>query len=105
MYVVTNRVPVAPDWRAAFEERFRHRAGQVERQPGFVRMDVLRPDRDDTPYVVQTTWRDRAAFEAWIGSDDFKAAHANPLPSEAYAGEGRLESFEVIISASGVTSD
>lgn len=99
MYIVTNRVPVAPDSREAFEERFRHRAGQVEQQPGFVRMEVLRPDSDDTPYVVQTAWRDRAAFEAWIGSDDFKAAHANPLPKDAFAGEGRLEAFEVIISA------
>jgi hypothetical protein len=34
-------------------------------------------------------------------SDDFKAAHRNPLPKDAYAGEGRLEAFEVIISAEG----
>jgi heme-degrading monooxygenase HmoA len=105
MYIVTNRVPVAPEWREAFEERFRHRAGQVERQQGFVRMEVMRPDSEDTPYLVQTAWRDKAAFEAWIGSDDFKAAHANPLPKEAFAGEGRLEAFEVIITAAGADSD
>lgn len=98
MYVVTNRVPVNPQWQEAFEERFRQRAGQVELQPGFVRMAVLRPDSEGAPYVVETTWRDRAAFEAWLKSDDFRAAHANPLPKDAYAGEGRIERFEEIIA-------
>jgi len=99
MYIVCNRVPVAMDWRDQFEQRFRERAGQVELQPGFVRMEIMRPDTDDAPYVVQTAWQDRGAFEAWMKSDDFKAAHRNPLPKDAYAGEGRLETFEVIISA------
>jgi len=101
VFCVINRVPVAPEFREAFEERFRRRAGQVEQQPGFVRMAVLRPEDDETPYLVETLWRDRSAFEGWVGSEDFKQAHANPLPKEAYAGEGRLESFEVIISADG----
>ena len=99
MYIVSNRVPVAEDWRARFEQRFLERAGQVEQQPGFVRMDVMRPDTEGAPYVVETRWQDRAAFEAWLKSDDFKAAHQNPLPKDAYNGEGRLEAFEAIISA------
>jgi heme-degrading monooxygenase HmoA len=99
MYIVNNRVPVAKDWQDAFEQRFLARTGQVEQQEGFVRMEILRPDSEQDPYVVQTAWRDRAAFEAWLKSDDFKAAHKNPLPKEAYNGEGRIEAFEVIIYA------
>ncbi|WP_462319839.1 antibiotic biosynthesis monooxygenase family protein [Halochromatium sp.] len=99
MFCVMNRVPVAPEWREAFEERFRKRAGQVELQAGFVRMAVLRPTSDETPYVVETLWQDQGAFEAWIGSEDFKQAHANPLPKEAYNGEGKIETFDVVVSA------
>jgi heme-degrading monooxygenase HmoA len=99
MYVVINRVPVAKDWQDAFEQRFLERAGQVELQPGFVRMEIMRPETEDTPYLVQTAWKDRAAFDAWLKSDDFKVAHQNPLPKEAFNGEGRLEAFEVIIAA------
>ncbi|MBK5940905.1 antibiotic biosynthesis monooxygenase [Halochromatium roseum] len=99
MFCVMNRVPVSPEWRDAFEERFRRRAGQVERQAGFVRMAVLRPTSEETPYVVETLWQDRAAFEAWVGSEDFRLAHANPLPKEAYNGEGKMESFELVASA------
>ena len=99
MYIVTNRVPVAEGFETLFEERFRNRAGQIDRQPGFVRMQVLKPDMPDTPYLVQTTWADKSAFEAWVGSEDFRIAHSNPMPRDAFAGEGRIEMFEVLITA------
>jgi heme-degrading monooxygenase HmoA len=99
MYIVANRVPVASSWREQFEERFRTRAGQIDKQPGFVSMQVLRPADADSPYVVLTTWQDKAAFDAWVGSEDFRLAHQHPLPKEAYTGAGRLEQHEVVISA------
>ena len=99
MYVVANRVPVASGWEEKFEARFRNRAGQVDKQPGFVRMEILRPVDEDSPYVVLTTWEDEAAFNGWVGSEDFKLAHKSPLPKEAFSGEGRLERHEVVISA------
>jgi heme-degrading monooxygenase HmoA len=99
MFIVSNRVPVAPDWREAFEQRFRERAGQIDKQPGFVRMEIQRPADESSPYVVQTAWRDEASFRNWVGSEDFKAAHANPLPPEAFDGESRMERHEVIIAA------
>ena len=98
MYIVANRVPVLPEWHEQFEERFRIRAGQVDTQPGFVSMQLLRPVDADSPYVILTTWRDKAAFQAWVGSEDFRLAHQNPLPKEAFAEGGRLEQHEVVIS-------
>jgi heme oxygenase (mycobilin-producing) len=98
-YVVANRVPVAPGWEERFEERFRNRAGQVEQQAGFVSMEILKPRSEGAPWVVLTRWENEEAFHNWIGSEDFKAAHRNPLPKEAFVGEGGLEQHEVVISA------
>lgn len=100
MFVVTNRVPVAIEYRSQFEQRFKQRAGQVDKQAGFVRMDVMRPADADSPYLVMTVWQDEAAFLKWVESDDFKLAHQNPLPKEAYDGQGKMERHEVVISAS-----
>lgn len=99
MFIVANRVPVADDYQEMFEERFRARAGQIEKQAGFVRMQVLKPAKPGLPYIVLTTWQDKAAFEHWVGSEDFRTAHANPMPKEAFSGEGAIEMHEVIISA------
>ena len=99
MYVVINRVPVAEGWEEPFLEKFRNRLGQVEANPGFVRMEVLAPDVPGSPFLVYTMWESKEAFEAWVGSEDFKRAHSDPLPKEAYDGEGRLEQFEVAVAA------
>lgn len=99
MFIVANRVPVAAGWEAEFEERFRNRAGQIDKQGGFVRMQVLKPHSEGAPYIVLTTWADKAAFDAWVGSDDFKAAHRNPMPKEAFDGEGKLEMHEVVVAS------
>ena len=99
MFIVANRIPVASGWEETFEERFRQRAGKIDKQRGFVRMQILKPDTDDSPYVVLTTWQDKASFEAWVGSEDFNLAHSNPMPKEAFGGESKLEMHEVIINA------
>lgn len=99
MFIVANRVPVASGWEETFEERFQKRAGQIDKQPGFVRMQILKPQSDNSPYVVLTTWQGKGAFEAWVGSDDFKLSHSNPMPKEAFDGEGQMEMHEVIIDA------
>lgn len=97
MYCVTNRVYVAPDHRHQFEERFRQQAGEIERNPGFVRMEIMRPHGEDTPYLVQTVWESKAAFEQWVDSDHFREAHANPLPDEAFSAPSAMERHEVVI--------
>lgn len=99
MFVVTNRVPVDPAWAEEFETRFRERAGQIDQQPGFVRIEILQPKTPDTPYVVSTVWENEAAFRSWIGSDDFKAAHASPMPKQAFTGESKMEQHEIIIAS------
>ena len=54
MHVVTNRVYVHPDWQQEFEQRFQKRAGQIDRQKGFRRMQILKPVSEQTPYIVYT---------------------------------------------------
>ena len=101
MFIVANRVPVASGGEETFEERFRQRGGQIDKQAVFVRKQILKPESEDTPYVVLTTGQDKASFDAWVGSDDFKLAHSNPMPKEAFDGEGKLEMHEVIIDDEG----
>ena len=98
-YVVANRVFVKPEYHQEFENRFRQRTGQINNQPGFVRMEILKPQSDDTPYVVMTHWENEQVFQNWVGSDDFKLAHSNPMPKDAFCDGGGIEQYEVIISS------
>lgn len=99
MFIVMNRIPVNPDYAEQFEERFRNRAGEVDKMKGFVRNQVLRPANAEDPYVVLTVWESQEDFENWVNSDAFRKGHAKSgtLPQEAFAGRSKLESFEVIL--------
>ncbi|SDM03738.1 Heme-degrading monooxygenase HmoA [Modicisalibacter muralis] len=97
-FIVNNRIFVNPGFEEDFEARFRARAGEIDKQPGFVAMRVLRPLGNQAPYMVETEWRNQEAFRAWVGSDDFKRAHANPMPFEATREGGGIEQFEIVVS-------
>ncbi|MDR5675820.1 MAG: antibiotic biosynthesis monooxygenase [Armatimonadota bacterium] len=101
MFVVMNRIPVSPEFQEAFEERFRSRAREVDRMPGFVRNWVLRPVDPEDPYVVVTVWQTREAFEAWTRSEAFQRGHARSgtLPREAFRGPSKLERYELILDS------
>jgi heme-degrading monooxygenase HmoA len=99
MFVVMNRISVNPDYSEQFEERFRNRAGEVDKMKGFVRNQVLRPDNPEDPYIVMTHWQSKEDFEAWVNSEAFRLGHAKSgtLPPEAFRGHSKLESFDVIL--------
>jgi heme-degrading monooxygenase HmoA len=103
MFIVMNRIAVNPAYAAAFEERFRNRAAEVDKMPGFIRNLVLRPVAPDDPYVVMTMWQSREAFEAWTQSDAFRKGHARSgtLPADAFRGPSRLETFEAFLDSTG----
>ncbi len=100
MVIVMNRIPVKPEYREAFEARFRNRAREVDRFPGFIRNLVLRPVTEDNPYyIVMTFWESREAFEAWTRSEAFERAHARARSEtrpEWFAGRNVFEMYEVV---------
>lgn len=98
-YVVANRVFVKPEYSQEFEQRFKNRAGQINQQPGFVLMQVLKPQSEDTPYVVLTHWENEQAFRNWVGSDDFKIAHQDPMAKDAFLEGGGIEKYEVVVTS------
>ncbi|HYO99901.1 MAG TPA: antibiotic biosynthesis monooxygenase, partial [Pyrinomonadaceae bacterium] len=79
-------------------ERFRARAGLVDKMPGFISNQVLRPVNEGDPYVVFTTWQSRQDFLNWVRSDEFVKGHAQSgtLPKDAFTSGNVLEMHEVI---------
>jgi heme-degrading monooxygenase HmoA len=102
MITVANRIYVNQEFADAFEQRFRDRAGLVDKMPGFVSNQVLRPVNEGDPYVVFTIWNSRDNFLNWVRSDEFVKGHAQSgtLPKEAFFQSNVLEMHEVIQDSS-----
>lgn len=105
MIVVSNRIQVASGHEKEFENRFEGRARLVEKHPGFIRLEILRPKKivlhgneqgGSQYYVVLTYWRSAQDFANWTASDAFREAHSNRPPKEMFAGPNVFEMHEII---------
>jgi heme-degrading monooxygenase HmoA len=105
MIVVSNRIQVAAGYEKEFENRFEGRARLVEKQSGFVRLEILRPQKvtlhgneqgGSDYYVVLTYWQSAQDFTNWTSSDAFREAHSNRAPKEMFSGPNVFEMHEII---------
>lgn len=92
--VVQNRIRIAKGWEEEFEKRWVGRKFLLSRLPGFIRNEVLRPVKGGF-YVVKTYWETMGDFERWTESEEFRKAHENPPPKEAFDGPNEFEVHEL----------
>lgn len=101
MFIAMNRFSIAHGREDDFEDMWRRRESYLASVPGFRRFDLLRgPSADDhTLYASHTEWSSRAAFDAWVGSESFRKAHAQArAPAGMYLGPPRFEGFDAVLS-------
>ncbi len=98
MFIAMNRFQVKTGSEKAFETVWATRESYLGNMAGFVEFHLLKgPVADDhTLYSSHTTWVDKAAFEAWTRSEEFRRAHAradNKTGESLYLGHPKFEGF------------
>jgi heme-degrading monooxygenase HmoA len=97
--VKINAISVPPQAGEELERRFAARAGAVEKSPGFLGFQLLRPTAGEDRYFVVTHWADEESFAAWRDGDA-RAAHATPegeAPRKPVSTGANLLEFEVVL--------
>lgn len=99
MYLTINRFQVRPGQEEAFEEIWTSRETKLPELDGFVEFHLFRGASDETAtiYLSHTIWRDKAAFEAWAKSQNFRGAHKGVKSHETiYLGPPQLEFYDSV---------
>jgi len=96
MIAVVNRLPVKEGAADQVVEQFANSRGHVQGFPGFISMEVLRSERADEVLVI-TGWQDKAAFDSWVQSDEFKKAHSRGGGSELLRGHPQISIYDVAV--------
>lgn len=91
MFVMMNRMTVPDADREHFEELFKTRARAVDRRPGFIKAEMLRPAKGNT-YVVMTHWKDKESFLEWTKSSEYREGHTRVDDFRDAEGKMRLSS-------------
>ena len=76
MFVAMNRITVTPEYVEKFEWMFQTRAGEVDKEKGFLEAKILRPKKDGQPYIVMTYWESEADFNQWVESGAYMKGHS-----------------------------
>jgi heme-degrading monooxygenase HmoA len=102
--VKINAIEVSPERGPELEERFAKRASEVEKMPGFLGFELLRPVEGETRYFVYTRWESEEHFRAWVESSSFTRGHAQAnadTGQRPVAHGSSLLSFEVVQQVQG----
>lgn len=98
LFIAMNHFQVDPARGEEFEQIWRERERHLGDVPGFVGFALLRGDEPGR-YASHTTWKSRAAFEAWTRSEAFRKAHAQArTPAGLTQGHPRLETWEAVLT-------
>lgn len=74
-FVAINYIQCEPHYQSRFEELFATRAHAIDRLPGFIDMQVLKPGKEGEDYLIVSYWDNESSFLAWTHSPEFLEGH------------------------------
>jgi heme-degrading monooxygenase HmoA len=99
VFVFVSHLTVPPGDHDALERHFRHRSRLVEGCPGFLYLQLLRPQAGGATHTFVTAWTDRDAFRRYMASAEHAASHARE-PAEIMARtQVRHEAYDVLMDS------
>lgn len=99
MFVFISHLTVPETDRAELERHFRERSGLVDGFPGFLYLQLLRPQSGDATHTFLTAWESREAFRSYMRSREHAVSHSRE-PGEIMQRTGvRHEAYEVLMDS------
>jgi heme oxygenase (mycobilin-producing) len=99
MFVFISHLTVPEADRVELERHFRERSRLVDAFPGFLYLQLMKPEAGDATHVFLTAWEDREAFKRYMRSEEHATSHSRE-PGEIMARTTvRHEAFEVVMDS------
>ena len=73
-FVAINYIKCEDHYRERFEQLFATRAHAIDRMPGFLNMEVLKPN-EQGEYLIVSHWESEEQFKKWTSSPEFLEGH------------------------------
>lgn len=99
MFVFISHLTVPERDREELERHFRERSGLVDSFPGFLYLQLLRPQAGEASHTFLTAWEDREAFTRYMRSREHAASHSREPAAIMERTSVRHEAFEVLMDS------
>lgn len=99
MFVVLSQFVIANDMVEDVRAAFRERPKLVDKETGFIRLEVISPVDQPESIWLLTYWTDKESFQVWHRSHLYKESHAGlPKGLKLVPGQNRIIHFDHIAS-------
>lgn len=99
MFVFVSHLTVPLDDQAELEQHFQRRSKLVDDFPGFLHLQLLKPQAGTATHTFVTTWSDAESFRLYMKSPEHAASHSRE-PAEIMARTTvRHEAYEVLLDS------
>ena len=99
MFVFVSHLTVPPEDHAELERHFRQRAQLVDGFPGFLYLQLLKPQGGDATHTFVTVWESRDAFRRYMKSREHKISHSRE-PAEIMArSDVRHQAYQALLDS------
>lgn len=99
MFVFISHLTVPEADQEALERHFRDRSRLVDGFPGFLYLQLMRPQAGQATHTFLTAWETREAFRAYMGSAEHAASHSREPAAIMERTTVRHEAFEVLMDS------
>jgi len=74
-FVAINNISCQDHYKPRFEELFKSRIKAIDKMPGFIFMNVLKPVNGEGNYLIVSYWKNEDSFKDWTKSSNFIEGH------------------------------
>jgi heme-degrading monooxygenase HmoA len=99
MFIFVSHLTVPIADHEELERHFRDRAHLVDDMPGFLYLQLLKPQSGGATHTFVTAWRDRATFSAYMRSVEHATSHSREPAAIMARTAVRHEAFEVLMDS------
>src|SRR5690349_5865460 len=99
MFVFISHLTVPAEDQAVLERHFHERSRLVDTFPGFLYLQLLRPQAGDASFTFLTAWEDRESFARYMKSEEHSISHSREPGEIMRRTAVRHEAFEVLMDS------
>ena len=99
MFVFISHLTVPAADHARLERHFQQRSGLVDRLPGFLYLQLLKPQSGTVTHSFLTSWTDAEAFRRYMRSPERAVAHSREPADIMARTTVRHEAYEVLLDS------
>jgi heme-degrading monooxygenase HmoA len=99
MFVFISHLTVPLEDQAELQRHFHERSRLVDSFPGFLYLQLLRPQAGEAAFAFLTAWESREAFAAYMRSDEHVISHSREPAAIMARTSVRHEAFEVLMDS------